>query len=51
MWFSTGVTKRPATLGRKRDHTLDAQILQAAINIFAEVGFDSMRWLVRLLFQ
>ncbi len=30
------------TLGRKRDHTLDTRILEAAIEILAELGFDSM---------
>lgn len=29
-------------LGRKRDQTLDTQILEATIEILAEVGFDSM---------
>jgi len=30
------------TLGRKRDHTLDTRILEAAIEILAELGFDGM---------
>lgn len=34
--------KSAATLGRKRDHTLDTRIIDAAIEILAEVGFDSM---------
>ena len=29
-------------LGRKRDHTRDAKILEAAIDILAEAGFDGM---------
>ena len=29
-------------MGRKRDETLDSQIVEAAINILAEVGFDKM---------
>jgi AcrR family transcriptional regulator len=36
------ITKESAALGRKRDHTLDARIIEAAIDILAEVGFDSM---------
>ncbi len=32
----------PATLGRKRDHTADDRIIEAAIDILAESGFDSM---------
>lgn len=39
---SAAVTKESAALGRKRDHTLDARIIEAAIDILAEVGFDSM---------
>lgn len=39
---SKHVTKKPTTLGRKRDHTLDTHIIEAAINILVEVGFDSM---------
>ncbi|MBC7456809.1 MAG: TetR/AcrR family transcriptional regulator [Bdellovibrionaceae bacterium] len=31
-----------ATLGRKRDNTLDSTIIDAATTILAEVGFDSM---------
>ena len=37
-----GETKESATLGRKRDHTLDARIIEAAIEILAEAGFDNM---------
>ncbi len=29
-------------MGRKRDHTRDAKILEAAIDILAEVGYDGM---------
>jgi AcrR family transcriptional regulator len=32
----------PTRLGRKRDHSRDADILQAAIEILAEEGFDGM---------
>ena len=35
-------TKEIAVLGRKRDHTLDARIIEAALEILAEAGFDSM---------
>ena len=35
--------EKPAkTVGRKRDHTRDAKILEAAIDILAEAGFDGM---------
>jgi AcrR family transcriptional regulator len=35
--------EKPAkTLGRKRDHTRDAKILEATIEILAEAGFDGM---------
>ncbi|QSF42826.1 TetR/AcrR family transcriptional regulator [Paenibacillus tianjinensis] len=37
------VTEKPAkTLGRKRDHTRDAKILEATIDILADAGFDGM---------
>ncbi|MFJ7744761.1 TetR/AcrR family transcriptional regulator [Peribacillus sp. NPDC097295] len=37
------LTEKPArTLGRKRDHTKDAKILEAAIDILADAGFDGM---------
>ncbi|WP_310829017.1 TetR/AcrR family transcriptional regulator [Paenibacillus pedocola] len=37
------VAEKPAkTLGRKRDHTRDAKILEATIDILAEAGFDGM---------
>lgn len=39
---SKEVTKEPPALGRKRDHTLDTRIIEAAIDILAEMGFDSM---------
>ncbi len=32
----------PTRLGRKRDHSRDAEILKAAIEILAEEGFDGM---------
>lgn len=31
-----------SSVGRKRDHSLDARILEAALDILAEAGFDSM---------
>ena len=34
--------KEPAALGRKRDHTADTRIIEAAIDVLAESGFDSM---------
>jgi len=41
--LSDDVEEKPTrTLGRKRDHTRDAKILEAAIGILAEVGFDGM---------
>lgn len=39
---SKGKTKKNAALGRKRDATLDARIIEAAISVLAEIGFDSM---------
>jgi AcrR family transcriptional regulator len=37
------VVERPTkTLGRKRDHTRDAEILEASIDILAEAGFEGM---------
>lgn len=37
------VAKKPAqTLGRKRDHTRDDKILEAAIDILADTSFDGM---------
>jgi len=32
----------PPRLGRKRDHTRDGEILQAAIDVLAETGYDGM---------
>ncbi|WP_344372290.1 TetR/AcrR family transcriptional regulator [Agromyces tropicus] len=32
----------PARLGRKRDHTRDPEILEAAIDVLAETGFEGM---------
>jgi len=32
----------PARLGRKRDHTRDPEILDAALEVLAEVGYDGM---------
>jgi AcrR family transcriptional regulator len=34
--------KTPKPLGRKRDHTLDQDFLEATLHILAEIGFDSM---------
>ena len=39
---SKGGEREPAALGRKRDHTLDSRIVESAIEILAETGFDSM---------
>jgi AcrR family transcriptional regulator len=37
------IAEKPAkTLGRKRDHTRDAEILEASIDILSEAGFDGM---------
>jgi AcrR family transcriptional regulator len=36
------LTDEPAKLGRKRDHTRDADILDAAIDVLAETGYDGM---------
>jgi AcrR family transcriptional regulator len=32
----------PGRLGRKRDHTRDSDILEATVDVLAEVGFDGM---------
>src|ERR1700712_1282335 len=32
----------PSKLGRKRDHSRDAEILQAALDVLAETGYDGM---------
>lgn len=34
--------KKNAALGRKRDDTLDTRIIEAAIEVLAQTGFDSM---------
>jgi AcrR family transcriptional regulator len=34
--------EQPAKLGRKRDHTRDPEILQAAIDVLAECGYERM---------
>jgi AcrR family transcriptional regulator len=39
---SAPVQPAPGRLGRKRDHTRDADILDAAVDVLAEVGFDGM---------
>lgn len=44
---NTGLTDKAAkkitsTLGRKRDHTRDTKILEAAIEVLAESGFDGL---------
>ena len=36
------VKKAPAAKGRKRDEALDSQILEAAIDILGDIGFDKM---------
>lgn len=41
--LSEVVAEKPAqTLGRKRDHTRDDKILEAAIAILADTSFDGM---------
>ena len=35
-------SEQPVQLGRKRDHTRDADILDAAIAVLAEIGYDRM---------
>lgn len=40
--LSNEETKKNAALGRKRDDTLDTRIIESAINVLAENGFDSM---------
>src|SRR3954470_17199318 len=39
--LDTAVTE-PAKLGRKRDHTRDPEILEAALDVLAETGYDGM---------
>jgi AcrR family transcriptional regulator len=36
------LTDEPAKLGRKRDHTRDVDILDAALEVLAETGYDGM---------
>ncbi|MBF4576755.1 TetR/AcrR family transcriptional regulator [Frondihabitans sp. VKM Ac-2883] len=38
----THVDPAPVKLGRKRDHSRDPEILQAAIDVLAETGYDRM---------
>jgi len=38
----TVITESPSRLGRKRDHSRDSDILDAALAILAEVGYDGM---------
>jgi AcrR family transcriptional regulator len=35
-------TEHPSKLGRKRDHTRDPEILDAALEVLAETGYDGM---------
>jgi AcrR family transcriptional regulator len=37
-----GVTEQASRPGRKRDHTRDPEILQAALEVLAETGYDGM---------
>ncbi|MDO9396211.1 MAG: TetR/AcrR family transcriptional regulator [Herbiconiux sp.] len=39
---ATTHTPPPAKLGRKRDHSRDAEILDAALEVLAEEGYDGM---------
>lgn len=39
---TTETAELPAKLGRKRDHTRDPEILDAALDVLAEVGYDGM---------
>jgi len=36
------IASQPVKLGRKRDHTRDAAILEAAVAVLAETGYDGM---------
>jgi AcrR family transcriptional regulator len=38
----TPIVEEPAKLGRKRDHTRDPEILDAALEVLAETGYDGM---------
>ncbi|GAB6901673.1 TetR/AcrR family transcriptional regulator [Kineosporia succinea] len=42
MTTETAKTAEPARLGRKRDHSRDPEILDAALDVLAEVGYESM---------
>ncbi|MBT0772163.1 TetR/AcrR family transcriptional regulator [Kineosporia sp. J2-2] len=42
MTTETAKTAEPARLGRKRDHSRDPEILAAALDVLAEVGYDGM---------
>jgi AcrR family transcriptional regulator len=39
---SPEIAEQPARLGRKRDHTRDPEILEAALAVLAETGYDGM---------
>ncbi|HEV7622960.1 MAG TPA: helix-turn-helix domain-containing protein, partial [Amnibacterium sp.] len=39
---SAPATQRAVKTGRKRDHTRDPEILTAAIDVLAEVGYERM---------
>jgi AcrR family transcriptional regulator len=39
---SPEVSLEAPKLGRKRDHTRDAEILEAALDVLAEIGYDGM---------
>ncbi|MET1052794.1 MAG: TetR/AcrR family transcriptional regulator [Mycetocola sp.] len=38
----TGLAEVPPKLGRKRDHSRDQEILDAALDVLAETGYDGM---------
>lgn len=40
--ISDGQVTQPSKLGRKRDHTRDPEILDAALAVLAETGYDGM---------
>jgi AcrR family transcriptional regulator len=39
---AVGISPRPRRPGRRRDHTRDPEILDAALEVLAETGFDGM---------
>lgn len=39
---TTDASDQPAKLGRKRDHTRDPEILDAALEVLSEIGYDGM---------